>query len=149
MVAETTPARRATTILVLIALAEAALVLFAMAPSPLHVVCLFLNGLPLGMVFGMVLGFLEGRRMTEAMTAGLCASFILADGVMKSVGTWLLQNGVTPRWMPALAGLMFVPLLLTCVWMLSRIPPPDAHDVASRSERKPMDRRERAALVRR
>src|SRR5262249_27202358 len=72
VVAETTPARRATTILVLIALAEAALVLFAMAPSPLHVGCLFLNGLPLGMVFGMVLGFLEGRRMTEAMTAGLC-----------------------------------------------------------------------------
>jgi Family of unknown function (DUF5690) len=134
---------------VLIALAEAALVLFAMAPSPLHVACLFLNGLSLGMVFGMVLGFLEGRRMTEAMTAGLCASFILADGVMKSVGTWLLHNGVTERWMPALAGLMFVPLLLACVGMLKRIPPPDAHDVASRSERKPMDRRERAALVRR
>ena len=149
VVAEMTPERRATAILVLIAMAEAALVLFAVAPSPLHVVCLFLNGLPLGMVFGMVLGFLEGRRLTEALAAGLCASFILADGVTKSVGTWLLQNGVTERWMPALAGLMFVPLLLACVWMLTRIPPPDAADVASRSERKPMDRHERAALVRR
>jgi hypothetical protein len=149
VVAETTPARRATAILVLIALAEAALVLFALAPSPLHIACLFLNGLPLGMVFGMVLGFLEGRRMTEAMTAALCASFILADGVMKSVGTWLLQNGVTGRWMPALAGMMFVPLLLACVWMLNRIPPPDSRDVASRSERKPMNRREREALIRR
>ena len=70
VVAEMTPARRAAAILVLIAMAEAALVLFAVAPSPLHVVCLFLNGLPLGMVFGMVLGFLEGRRLTEALTAG-------------------------------------------------------------------------------
>ena len=51
--------------------------------------------------------------------------------------------------MPALAGLMFVPLLLACVGMLARIPPPDASDVASRSERRPMDRRERSAMVRR
>ncbi len=106
VVAEMSPEKRAAAILVLIAMAEAALVLFAVAPSPLHVACLFLNGLPLGMVFGMVLGFLEGRRLTEALTAGLCASFILADGVTKSVGTWLLQNGVTERWMPALAGLV-------------------------------------------
>jgi hypothetical protein len=149
LVAEITPARRAGAILVLIAAAEAALVLFAVAPSPMHVACLFLNGLPLGMVFGMVLGFLEGRRLTEAMTAGLCASFILADGVTKSVGTWLVNIGITERWMPALAGLMFVPMLLACVGMLSRIPPPDAEDVASRSARMPMDRSERAALVRR
>lgn len=149
LVAETTPGRRAASILALIAMAEAALVLFAMAPSPWHVACLFLNGLPLGMVFGMVLGFIEGRRLTEAMTAGLCASFILADGVMKSVGTWLLDRGVTERWMPALAGLIFVPMLLACVGMLSRIPPPDARDIASRSERGPLDRPARSALVRR
>jgi hypothetical protein len=147
VVAQIAPARRAAAILLLIAMAEAALVLFAVAPAPWHVACLFLNGLPLGMVFGMVLGFLEGRRLTEAMTAGLCASFILADGVTKSVGTWLLRNGVTERWMPALAGLMFVPLLLACVGMLVRIPPPDGDDVASRSERTPMDRRRRAELV--
>ncbi len=149
VVAEMTPAKRAAAILVLIAMAEAALVLFAIAPSPLHVACLFLNGLPLGMVFGMVLGFLEGRRLTEAMTAALCASFILADGVTKSVGTWLLQNGVTERWMPCLAGLIFVPMLLACVWMLAasrRRTPPTSR---SRSERRPMDRRDRSAMVRR
>ena len=38
------------------------------------------------MVFGLVLGFLEGRQTTELLAAGLCASFILADGIMKSVG---------------------------------------------------------------
>jgi hypothetical protein len=149
VVAAMPPARRASAILVLIAMAEVALVLFAVAPSPWHVACLFLNGLPLGMVFGMVLGFLEGRRLTEAMTAGLCASFIVADGVTKSVGTWLLDCGVTPRWMPALAGLLFVPLLLAFVGMLARIPPPDADDVASRGERAPMGRRDRSSMARR
>jgi Family of unknown function (DUF5690) len=149
VVAEISPARRAAAILVLIGVAEAALVGFALVPSPLHVFCLFLNGLPLGMIFGMVLGFLEGRRLTEALTAGLCTSFILADGITKSVGTWLLQNSMTERWMPAAAGALFVPPLLASVWMLTRIPPPDDADIASRSERQPMDRHERVALVRR
>ena len=149
VIAEMPPQRRAAGILVLIGMAEAALMLFGMAPPPLHVVCLFLNGLSLGMVFGLVIGFLEGRRNTELLTAGLCASFILADGATKSVGTWLLNQGVTERWMPGLAGLMFVPPLLVFVWMLTRIPPPDADDVAHRSERRPMDRHARMDFLRR
>ena len=80
VIAEMPPQRRAAGILVLIGMAEVALVLFGMAPPPLHVACLFLNGLSLGMVFGLVIGFLEGRRNTEPLAAGLCTSFILADG---------------------------------------------------------------------
>ena len=147
MIAEMPPERRAAGILVLIGMAEAALVLFGMAPRPLHVLCLFLNGLSLGMVFGLVIGFLEGRRNTELLTAGLCASFILADGATKSVGTWLLDQGVTERWMPGVAGLIFVPPLLVFVWMLRCIPPPDADDVAHRSERRPMDRHARIDVL--
>ena len=86
--------RRAFGILLLIVWAELALLLFGLTPRPWNAVWLFANGLSLGMVFGLVLGFLEGRRVTEALTAGLCCSFILADGVMKSLGTWLLVGGV-------------------------------------------------------
>lgn len=147
VIAEMAPKRRAAGILILIAIAEGALLLFTIAPSPLHVLCLFLNGLPLGMVFGLVLGFLEGRRHTEALTAGLCASFILADGFTKSVGTWLLDSGVSERLMPALAGGLFVPPLLLFVWMLTRIPPPSIEDVAQRTERTPMDGPRRMAFL--
>jgi hypothetical protein len=149
VIAEAEPRRRAVGIVALVAGAEAALLLFGIAPSPLHVVCLFLNGLALGMIFGLVLGFLEGRRATEALTAGLCASFILADGVTKSVGTWLLDRGVSERWMPAGAGLIFLPPLLVSVWMLGRIPPPDSRDIALRSDRRPMSRADRLAAMRR
>jgi len=149
VIAELPPERRAVGIVVLIAGAELSLLVFGVAPSPLHVAVLFLNGLALGMVFGMVLGFLEGRRHTEALTAGLCASFILADGVCKSVGAWLLRQGITERWMPAAAGLIFLPPTLLFVWMLTRIPPPDHDDVAHRTERVPMDRRDRAGMLRR
>ena len=86
VVAEALPRRRAILVLTLIGSAEVALLLFAVTPAPFNALWLFANGLPLGMVFGLVLGFLEGRRHTEALTAGLCTSFIVADGVTKSDG---------------------------------------------------------------
>jgi hypothetical protein len=149
VIAETPPRYRAAGILILIGSAEAALILFAVVPPPLHVACMFLNGLPLGMVFGLVLGFLEGRRDTEIRTAGLCASFIIADGATKSVGTWLLQQGVSERWMPAMAGSLFLPPLLFFVWMLARVPPPSERDIALRTERSTMSSRDRIAMLRR
>src|SRR5262245_4190210 len=59
---EVTPGRRAITLIFLIAWAEAALVLFGLLPNHLKVVAIFLNGLPLGMVWGLVVWYLEGRR---------------------------------------------------------------------------------------
>ncbi|MDB5348213.1 MAG: hypothetical protein JWP89_6590 [Schlesneria sp.] len=149
IIAEMPPHRRATGIAVLVVCAELALVLFGLIPRPWNALCLFANGLPLGMIFGLILGMLEGRRMTEALTAGLCASFILADGVTKSVGAWLLKQGVTEDWMPCVAGALFLIPLGVCVVMLSRIPPPNVQDVAARAERTPMNRDQRRSFVRR
>jgi len=149
VVAEAPPHRRAGLLLGLVAAAEAALLLFALTPAPFNLVWLFCNGVPLGMVFGLVLGFLEGRRHTEALTAGLCGSFIVADGVAKSAGAALLQAGVSEYWMPALAGLLFAPPLLLFTWMLTRIPQPSRQDVAARSERSPMDGSQRRDFFRR
>jgi hypothetical protein len=149
VIAEVKPHRRVLLLLALIAFAEVALLLFAVTPAPVNALWLFVNGLPLGMVFGLVLGFLEGRRHTEALTAGLCASFILADGVAKSAGAFLLQAGMSEYWMPFTAGLLFVPPLLFFVWMLTRIPRPSSEDVAARSERTPLGGAERWELFRR
>jgi hypothetical protein len=146
VISEMPPHRRAMAILVLIGLAELALVGFGLVPRPWNAICLFFNGLPLGMVFGLVLGFLEGRRATEALAAGLCTSFILADGVTKSVGSWLLAAQVPAFWMPSLAGLLFAAPLLIFVLMLMRIPPPTSHDVAERAERSTLTRDERWSL---
>jgi hypothetical protein len=149
VIAEMTAERRARALLILIALAELALLLFALTPAPFNAACLLGNGLALGMVFGLVLGFVEGRCLTELFVAGLCASFILADGFTKSVGSLLLQGGVSERWMPCVAGLLFVPPLLIFVWMLQRIPAPTPQDEAARSRRSPMAGHERLALLRR
>ena len=149
-VSEMPASRRAVSILGLIAAAEIALLLFAVTPPPWNWVWLFFNGLPLGMVFGLVLAFLEGRQVTEALAAGLCASFIVSSGVVKSVGRWLiLECGVSEYWMPAMTGALFLAPLLAFVWMLNQIPQPSAEDVALRSSRKPMDGRERRGFFRR
>jgi hypothetical protein len=149
IVAEVEPRRRVALLLGLIAAAEAALLLFGLTPPPFNLVWLFCNGVPLGLVFGLVLGFLEGRRHTEALTAGLCTSFVLAGGITKSVGTSLWQAGISEYWMPFLAGLLFAPPLLLFAWMLTRIPQPSRRDVVARSERAPMTGAERWAFFRR
>jgi hypothetical protein len=149
IVAEAQPNRRAMILLSLIAGAELALLLFAVTPFRFTWIWLFFNGVFLGMVFGLVLGFLEGRRQTEALIAGLCTSFILADGFTKTVGAYLLRLGVSEHWMPAAAGLLFAPPLVLFVWMLTRIPAPSPEDIAARSARKPMSGAQRGDLVRR
>lgn len=150
VISEMPPERRAGAILGLITCAELALVGFGVLPKPWSAIGLFCNGLSLGMVFGLVLGFLEGRRATEALAAGLCASFILADGVTQSLGTWLLRTAHVPiAWMPAVAGLIYFVPLFVFVWMLSRVPPPNVADVAERAERVTMTRAERWGLFRR
>lgn len=149
VVAEVPPHRRAALLLGLIAAAWVALLLFGLTPPPFNLFWLFCNGVPLGMVFGLVLGFLEGRQHTEALAAGLCGSFIVADGVTKSVGAALILAGVSEFWMPFLTGLLFVPPLLLFTWMLTRIPRPSPQDVAARSERSPMNRAARWEFFRR
>lgn len=149
VIAEMPPQRRAGGILVLIVFAELGLVLFGILPTPWNAAGLFLNGLALGMVFGLVLGCLEGRQLTEALTAGLCASFILADGVTKSVGAWLLARGVSEFWMPSAAGLLFFPPLVLGTWMLARIPPPNSQDIAARTARAQLMSDDRWSLLRR
>ncbi len=147
VVSEIRPAWRAPGVLALIGIAELALLCFAITPPPYNMLFLFLNGLPLGIVFGLVLSFLEGRRFTEALSAGLCASFIVSSGVVKSIGKSLVQQyQVSEFWMPFLVGLMFVPPLLLCVWMLRQIPAPTAEDVALRSARQPMNKQLRWSL---
>jgi Family of unknown function (DUF5690) len=113
--------------------------LFAITPVSIGFIWLFLNGLPLGMIWGLVFSFMEGRRNTEMAGAAMSMSFIISSGFVKSVGKYLIQNwGVSDFWMPFYTGLIFMPMLIAGVWMLSKIPPPTADDIDLRTERVPM-----------
>jgi hypothetical protein len=143
IVSQIKPAQRIAAILGLIGFAELMLLLFGIVPRPWNIACLFLNGLPLGVIFGLVLGFVEGRNQTEFLIAGLCASFIVSDGVSKSVGTWLLDHSVSENWMPACAGAVFLLPTIAFTLMLAATPSPTVADVEKRSARNPMDANDR------
>ena len=146
---EATRGRRAVLLVGFILAAEAALVLFAVAPPSLKVAAIFLNGLPLGMVWGLVVWYLEGRRTSELLLAGLSCSFILSSAVVKQFGKHLMEDHqVSEWWMPAAAGLVFLPAFVASVWLLNQVPPPSAADVAARAERQTMDAARRVSFVR-
>jgi hypothetical protein len=84
--------RRAFTIVQLILISWVALLFFALTPPPYNIIFLLINGFPLGMVWGLVFSYLEGRKATEAMGAVLATSFIFSSGVVKSVGKYVMQN---------------------------------------------------------
>src|ERR1700748_1235815 len=102
-IAELKPNQRTKSILVLIGIAWAALLLFAIIPGPYNIICLFINGFPLGMIWGLVFSYLEGRRATEFMAAVLSTSLIFASGFVKTVGRTLMHSfGVSEYFMPFL-----------------------------------------------
>lgn len=144
IIAEMTPNRRAWSIIGFILLGHLALLFFWVVPQPWNIVFLFLNGLPLGMVWGLVFSFLEGRKNTELLGAGLSVSFIVSSGFVKSVGTWIMQNWQVSEFaMPFVTGLVFLLPLLFFVWLLNQLPPPTPEDELMRVKRVPMSGNER------
>jgi len=144
VISEMAHTRRAVAIVALVMCSQLALVAFAVVPASWKPAALFLNGLPLGMIWGLVFSFLEGRRVSEVLGAGLSVSFIVSSGVVKSVGKWLVvEQGVSELWMPAVTGLLFTPLLVLGVYLLSKIPAPDEADRRERNERVPMTAEDR------
>ncbi|HLI93854.1 MAG TPA: DUF5690 family protein, partial [Puia sp.] len=143
------PARRAGFIVRLVLTAWVALLLFGIVPAPYNFVFMFINGLPLGMVWGLVFGFLEGRRTTELMGAVLATSFIFASGLAKTVGkSLMLSAGISETWMPFAAGAVFIGPLLISTWLLNQTPAPNAEDIAHRTIRLPMGKEQRQNFLR-
>lgn len=140
--------RRALMLVALIGAAELALLAFGWLPPGGKVVAIFFNGLPLGMVWGLVFSFLEGRQTSELLGAGLSTSYIVASGAVKSVGKWLLLLGVPESWMPAATGALFVVPFLVAVWLLNRLPAPTEADEQARTHRQAMNGSERSTFFR-
>ncbi len=146
-ISELNNARRARYILLLIGSAHISLLLLALAPRPFNVCFLFTNGLCLGLIWGLVFSYIEGRRFTDFLALVLSTNFIFSSGVAKSVGRVCIDYWHVPEiLMPFVAGLLYIPLLLLAVWMLTKIPPPTAEEAASRGERVSLNGKERWAL---
>ncbi|SHK09830.1 hypothetical protein SAMN02745181_3254 [Rubritalea squalenifaciens DSM 18772] len=151
-----------------IAVAELSLLIYGILPNDWKVLPIAVNGLALGVVWGVVVTYLEGRRTSEVLLAGLSCSFIMASGIVKDFGkaviagsdaAWWhgvpllspklvqLTGPVSEGWMPFVVGLHYLPIFAIAVFLLKQIPDPDEKDVAERSERKVMMGNERMVFL--
>lgn len=148
IISELKATSRGAGILLMVAIAGVSWLLFAITPAPYNIIFLFTNGLPLGMVWGMVFGYLEGRRMTEVLGASLAVSFIFSAGLCRSVGAFVMRDwGVSEYWMPFVVCCLFLIPLLVFQFLLDKLPPPSALDEQLRTRRMPMDANERRTFT--
>lgn len=146
-ISELNQAKRQQYILVLILSAHISLLLLALAPSPVNVLFLFTNGLCLGLIWGLVFSYIEGRKFTDFLALVLSINFIFSSGAVKSIGLGVMNNWqVAEIFMPFVTGLLFLPLLFISVWMLGKIPPPSAEEVKNRGVRTSLNQSQRIKL---
>ncbi len=146
-ISELRPQGRGWRLLALIGIAQLALLLFAITPFPYNFVWLFFNGLPLGMIWGIVFTYIEGRKATDMLATFLSISFIVSSGLVKSIGRQFIEVvGFSEFWMPFAVGCTFVPLVALSTWMLEKVPPPTQEDQQVRSPRMPLDGPKRRKL---
>lgn len=131
-----------------IAFALLTLLGFALTPRPYNILFMFLNGLPLGMIWGIVFSYIEGRKATEILGLILCTSFVVSSGFVKSVGKFTMSYfGVSEFWMPFLTGLWFIIPLVFFGLFLDRLPKPSKEDIAYKTKRVPLNQKERKKLI--
>jgi len=148
VISELRPVQRGKLLILLILSSHLALVAFAMVPAPYNVAMLFFNGLSLGMVWGLVFSYLEGRRLTEVLGAILCVSLIVSSGAVKAVAAYLLLEWKVPEiWMPAVVGALFIPALFLSIFALSKTPQPSQADISARKQRIPMNTKMRCNFL--
>jgi MFS family permease len=136
-------------LLAFIGAAWIALFFFAITPSPFNIFFLVLNGFALGIIYGIVFSYLEGRRSTELLGAVLATSFIFASGFTQSIGKYVLLNwNISQWWMPFVTGTLFLFPTMFFTWLLNRTPKPTEADERQRTRRLPMTKEERKYFIR-
>ena len=128
-------------------LAESSLILFGLLSTPFNVAAMFLNGLSLGCMWGVIFSFIEGRRVTDILASLLGVSMVISSGTAKSVGLYVMNHlHVNEFWMPALIGGVALPLLLLLGCALNKLPEPNKEDIAMKSERETLNGQQRWEL---
>jgi hypothetical protein len=144
-IAELKNVGRGKLIFYLILLSLLPLLLLPLVPIPFKIICMFLNGFPLGITWGIIFSYVEGRKTTDFIGATLAVSFIVSSGMVKSVAKWLqLQYHIIELWLPFCTGLIFLLPVMALLYLLEKIPPPTKEEQSIKSARTQMTQTERA-----
>ena len=101
---------------------------------------MFLNGLSLGCMWGVIFSFIEGRKVTDMLASLLGVSMVFSSGIAKSFGLFAMNElNIDQFWMPAVIGGVALPLLVLMGYLLKRLPSPTQEDIELRNERVVLD----------
>lgn len=147
-ISETGNKKRGKRITLLIGASWLALLGFAITPKPYSLIFMLANGFPLGMIWGLVFSYLEGRKTTEFMGAVLSTTLIFASGFIKTVARLLTTvTNISESRMPFCVGALFLLPLLGFVALLEMMPPPSHADKKLRTKRVAMNKAERQTFL--
>ena len=139
--------KRIFSLLTLLTVGIFSLLAFALLPIQFSPLVLFINGLSLGLIWGIVFSFIEGRHATDSIGLFLSMSFIFTSGLAKSLGVYshtILH--VSELWTPFVVGLVGIPVILIGSYILSIIPHPSKEEILARNDRTPMSSEERVKM---
>lgn len=102
-------------------------------------ILMLLNGFPLGLVWGIVFSYVEGRKYTEFIGAMLACTFVFSSGWVKSYGLYLQQYlSLKIEQVPFYTAATALMASALVILILEKLPPPTTKDKQLRNVRKPL-----------
>jgi hypothetical protein len=136
-------------LILLLASATLPLVFLSFLPPIGQVLCMLISGFPLGLVYGVVFSWIEGRRFTEILGAVLACTFVFSSGLVKTTALYLA--GIT-HWsefqIPGFMAIIALTISLPFIYFLHRTPQPDEDDILHRNIRTAADSTTRKSIFR-
>ena len=125
--------------------------LFLLQHLPTHTwpLLMFFNGFPLGLVWGIVFSYVEGRKYTELIGAMLACTFVFSSGWVKSFGLYLQRNlELNINQVPFFTAIIALIAAAIVIFILEKLPPPNSEDKLLRNDRKPLNPIEQRRFLR-
>eukprot|EP01083_Nonionella_stella_P022639 62610_1 len=118
----------------------------AVPNNTIRVLSIFISSVWVSPTWGIFLRYTEGRQMSDAMLASFNFSFIAASGIWRSIGSALLNYGISQWWMPLIASSVSFCGFYICLSFLDLAPDPTVAEQAKRSKRKPASTKDQLAF---
>ncbi|MBU6324445.1 MAG: hypothetical protein KJS92_03070 [Bacteroidetes bacterium] len=134
-------------LLILLTVAAFPLLLLPYTGIEVQLLCMFISGFPLGLVYGVVFSWIEGRRFTEFLGAILACTFVFSSGFVKSAALFLSatmgwSEFQTPGYMALIALATAFPMAI----LINRTSDPDELDIQHRKLRLHADQATRKSI---
>ncbi len=108
---------------------------------------MLLNGFPLGLIWGIVFSYIEGRNLTELIGAILACTFIFSSGFVKSIAILLQENHFSLEFIPFYVAIIFLIPAIFFSYLLEKMPKPSNEEILANAPRTALSKSERKAIT--